>query len=916
VTALLLRSLVLALVPGIAQASGSVPQEPTVAAVPLEELELAPGEVFPRYGWTPWHRDSDEADLPRAVLDGEGECLFLPPESGAATHQGRPTTPFGELVVRLPAPRDVSGTLFVPRASGGGFTRLSFRFPAERVRLGEEAFLLAELARTTRLLRTEAAGGAWFRHRYEELTRALGERVGPALPGGPPFRPPEDALELFTGARALYENLQLERGLPATTDGEESVPVDTLEGIRVRAYDWKARLGAADPAVDALARAVPADQHALFFPRFQAFDEALEALLGLRGLLGVGLGTDTGVPLRARYETQLCLAVDELARALGPLAIRSVALTGSDPYLDAGTDVAVLLELRADLAPQVHALLRARQQAAGFVLEPDAHGAGTLTRSPDRAVCSHEFFLPRASEDADTEVLVVTNSLVQSERILAAARGEAPALAAADEYRFFRQRYAPGADEEAAFLVLPDAAIRRWCSPRWRIGTARRTAAAAALAEEHARHLDELAAGVEGRRILGVDPDFPDLGVLTLGPDGLLSQRYGTLDFLTPVAELALDRVRPAEVRQYERWRLGFERAWSNFFDPIAARVALEDGRLELDLTVEPLILETQYAELRDATRGPGLGPRDGDPHDSALVRLALAIDPEWEPLQSVGTALGPAAQALGARPLGWLGRWVSVYLDQGPLWEELLEAEDLEEVLSLQDRLDEVPLAVTIDVAKPLELALFLTSLRAFVDGTAPGMTQWRERTVGERRFVEVGSPGLSDSLRLLYATVPGALILSLNESTLLAAMERAEARAAAPAAAPSGDGTHAELALHGPGLRLVELLLGDSLEGELRRRAWSDLPVLNEWQRRFPADDPVQMHARLFRERLACPAGGEYVWNAEWHTMESTVLGHPGAPPAGLHLPPAWSALAAVESRLTFEEDGLRVRLALERE
>lgn len=911
------------------------PTGPAVYEVPLAELELVAGAVMPRYaGHPPWQWSSDEAEMPRAVLDGNGACVFLVPDEEAAWSDGA-REPEGTLVIRTDAPRDLTGTLFVPKASGGGFLKLGFRVPAARGTAGEEVFLAAELRRNNRLLGSGVPGGAWFRHRRDELRARLDSRATPPVDPAvfrEPFRDSADALELFSGSRAVYENLQLDRGLPGSSGGEPTVPLDTLEGITVRAFDWASRLEGGETPLDPLARLVPADQHALFFRRFQGLVEVLDEAerLGAFGLTAWE-ARSTDAETRLAYERQLCLALDEVARLFGPLAIESVALTGSDPYLRSGSDVALLLEVKAEFFERVFELIRSRQEAAGFGQEAAADGIGWLTRSPTRSVSSHFFAIPEEqgstrAESAGKNVLVVSNSVVQSTRILDTAAGRAPALASSDEYRFFRRRYALGAEPESAFLVLSDAAIRRWCSPRWRIAAARRVGAAAALAELHARHLAELVAGTA--RAVALEPvaDFPDLGPLRLGPEGLHSLRYGTLAFQTPIVELALDLVTEREAELYRTWRQGYQAAWSNFFDPIAARLAVSADSTSIDLTVMPLILDTQYAELRAATRGKGLVAGSGDPHPSALVHFAMSIDPQWELLRSIGKSFGPAAEALGADPLGWLGGWLAIYLDDAPLWDEVLEAEDLKEVLNYGERLNEIPLALTIAVSKPLQLALFLTTLRTFVDGTAPGMTEWKERVVGDHRFVQISSPGLGDPIALFYATTPRALVLSLREETLLAAMERiaagpaaATSAAATSAAAIPGDpgsGDSAALALTGRGFELLETLLGEGLRAEMRRGSFANLPILNEWKRLYPERDPLEVHARAFHEQLRCPGGGHYVWNPEWSTMESSVYGHPGLPKDGPSLPPGWDAFAALRSRLTFEEDGLRVRVELERE
>src|SRR5438477_62354 len=83
------------------------------------------------------------------------------------------------------------------------------------------------------------------------------------------------------------------------------------------------------------------------------------------------------------------------------------------------------------------------------------------------------------------------NSPYQLGRLVSAAKGKTAALASQDEYTFFRSRYAKGDKDETAFLVLTDATIRRWCGPRWRIGSSRRTQVAAVLAEMQAAHLEE-----------------------------------------------------------------------------------------------------------------------------------------------------------------------------------------------------------------------------------------------------------------------------------------------------------------------------------------------------------------------------------------------------------------------------------------
>ncbi len=96
----------------------------------------------------------------------------------------------------------------------------------------------------------------------------------------------------------------------------------------------------------------------------------------------------------------------------------------------------------------------------------------------------------------------------------------------------------------------------------------------------------------------------------------------------------------------------------------------------------------------------------------------------------------------------------------------------------------------------------------------------------------------------------------------------------------------------------------------------SWSNLPILNEWKRRYPDRDPVEVHRRFWNTELVCPGGGKYVWNEQWRTMESTVFGHPGE----LKMPEKFDAplfpFAKASFGITFEMDGLRSRLELLRD
>jgi len=115
---------------------------------------------------------------------------------------------------------------------------------------------------------------------------------------------------------------------------------------------------------------------------------------------------------------------------------------------------------------------------------------------------------------------------------------------------------------------------------------------------------------------------------------------------------------------------------------------------------------------------------------------------------------------------------------------------------------------------------------------------------------------------------------------------------------------------------LGALEAVSRDGYRSAQQVLAWNNLPILNEWKRQFPSEDPVKLHERIWKSKLICPGGGSYVWNEEWRTMESTVYGHPGQPKKG---PESIGALARITSAnlgLTFEQQGLSARVVLDRD
>ncbi|HEX5012462.1 MAG TPA: hypothetical protein VFY71_18895 [Planctomycetota bacterium] len=861
------------------------------------------------------------ADKLEVVLDGAGEAYIrrsADPQWNADRDDWNQAAE-AALAVCVPQAREVTGRLFWLRGAGETSAIIHFSIPADAFQAeARRDFLQAERAHYTQLLADGVPGAAWWRHRVDALSRELGETQPADRPQG--WASPsnmDDTFALFSGGRAVAENLQLDRTLPATPPAadDDVRDVDSLAGITVAEYDWSAAVAGKSPRLDALAALIPADQHALFFPSFTAMADMADRM-DEQGTVVLEALSDPAEEARSRqrYEQQLGLPMTEIARLLGPQLIRSVAMTGGDPYLRAGSDVAVLLEAND---PAVLLSLVLARVAAATASEPGCEtktGTSdglewTARVSPGRRVSSYVARLGGA--------VVVSNSPAQLARLATVGKGSVPALSALPEYVFFRDRYPLGDAAETALLVVSDPCIRRWCGPRWRIGDSRRTRAEAQLAELQAAAADDVAHGKAGG--LGPLADAPaGLGTVERTADGVRSSLYGTLGFLTPIAELDLARVSAEEADLYGRWRDGYQNNFTGVFDPLAVRFSLGPQRLGLDLTIRPLIAGTEYREFLDMCRGAKIAPQACDPHDDALLQVVMAVD-------SKSSLFGEGSGMLRAMlpqmdPLAWLGSSVSLYVEDGPLWDEVRRADVPDD--ALEAGLARLPVALHAEVGNPLLLTGALVALRGLADQSAPGMLRWENATFEGEPYVVVrptqdamADSGMPADLAVRYAPSAEGLVLTLDQSLLERALKRRIGRRAARSAQPPPAWLGDQLCVRVDGklLGILDDIASKDRDEGLRALSFANLPILNEWHHLFPGEDPVATHQRLFQRELACPGGGSYRWNEEWQTMESSVYGHPGAPKRGPSLPPALLRLASAQAGLTFEADGLRARVEL---
>lgn len=897
--------------------------------VRLADLELTEGKLPPLE--SPPRNELRSAYWwlvpPHVKLDHEGEAVI---SSARPLLTAQDQLSDWWLVVCAPEGRDVTGRIWLFDPDGKPVPPFRFRIAAARGVETRRDFLRAKLDYYDFHLRRGYTGAAWYRHVVGQVASELGVDAGttavnPADTARLNDWSAEHALNLFTGQRALAENMALDRQARAPANvGPATVHVDSIRGITIPEFDWKPLLPANPPPLDPLAAILPADQHVVFFPSFAAVGQVARESRRY-GVTWSRLASDGGGddPLE-RYQKQLGVSLDLATHLLGPALVRSVALTGGDPYFDLGTDVAILFDspqaelLRDAIAAATKAALSAQPQVirrAGKVRDVDYEGYA----SADRSVSS---YVARIGD-----VVVLSNSTRQIELLAQTSRAPDRSLAKLDEYSFFRQRYRRDDPSELALLFISDATLRRWCGPRWRIAALRRARALAELAELQAASAERIvpAGDVLPQPLLAPRSSI-DLGELTLSKPGVHSSIYNTLHFTTPLGEVPVDLATSAEIAAYETWRSNYERNWRWAFDPIGLRLSKTGREFAADLTILPLIANTDYRSLVSLTRGASVPPGAGDRH-AALLQAVVGINREDNWVRFLARLGDPNDKS----SLDWIGSTASVYLDPSPFWSDLLRS--FEQPSSFdwtkwsRANAYRLPLGIQLEIRDRASGDDFLKRLRMVAEQFGKPHLRMESRTYRDQAYTRVavtpaGEALLAEKMALHVANLSDAIVATISEETLHKAIDRRLDRArAGPANAaakkPESSANSAE-SLPNAILEVDALALdvGSQLAifGDVRRAqfaSWKNLPILNHWKRTYPDRDPVEVHFQVFGTRLACPSGGKYVWNEELDSLESTAVGHPARPRVPRLDAPFLSSVQSASLGLTFELGGLRAQL-----
>jgi hypothetical protein len=509
-----------------------------------------------------------------------------------------------------------------------------------------------------------------------------------------------DLFDLFSGYHSIQESLQLEvmlagqKGEPDVTSAGKATPLPKLAGPAVKSHPWKTMVAGRKPNVSELSRCVPVD---FYLIEFRTLTKLLDTVASAQDWMTYYRSQanldGTSPPTRQRLRTQLLLDDGPAQRPFFDAIVHNVALAGSDPFVNEGSDVTMLFQFQSpdffqSGIQQIQELVRKQHP---HVREQKGQHLGveyTALTTADRAV--HLYYA-----DPKTNLHIRSNSLVGLKRVLETTLGRASSLGDSAEFRYIRTLMPLGAAEEDGLIYLSDAFVRRLIGPATKITEARRLIGYNHLRMiSHAAQMYRTQFGKAPKTLAELEQancapgkfnagklKCPFGGSYTLSEDGAfgVSSILGTAQFLTPCCELPTPDASAAEAEAYAQFLNDYERYWRTYFDPIAIRLQAAAKRIRVETLVLPLIDNSIYAFLGQVV-GKQPEPLDHLPVPSRnLFSLNLCVNREAL-VQAISTSARLHRAKLARAVQGVTAPTTPAYPSNLPnlLWEDMKNVEAL----------------------------------------------------------------------------------------------------------------------------------------------------------------------------------------------------------------------------------------------
>ncbi len=779
--------------------------------------DVPPGVSVFRSDWEEWAADGYwPADSLELVPQDENAYLVFREFSAAGDTtpperwQAQSSLPNPAVFVGKLKTRKLQDFLLRCPQPGGRFAYLPLKVDFTKARPGRNLLDAWRLAEADFFALAPAPGDMSFFAFAGEKTRArLNRAAGRAMSRAPRGVGRPGLYEITTGATALQESLQLDRLRGSRPDlGARTVPLARLAGVEIREHPWQKMLAGKTPAIEPIAGLIPADQYYLRFTTIKAMKDFLDFADRWGGsiLAEVDLGgRDFGA--REKLERQLCLRTSWLSTLLGESVVESLALTGSDPYLREGTDLAIVFRLKSEplFFAAVNRYLDEARRAHPDLGESRTRELETEIEAyttPDGAVRCHRAKLG--------EYAVYANSRKALVRIIEAARGKRPSLKAALDFAYMRSLFPLGASEEDGFLFLSDPFLRAITGPRLRIAEKRRletlttlemvkNAALLYLFERPGAKVPTLEqmlkAGVIDRADLALEPGDR----LTWDPQAFTarSERYGRPGDMVPNSEIAIDKVTEQEKNEYERFRRNYQDYWRQYFDPIGIRITARE-RLALSVTILPLLDHSEYNHAKEFFGGAAVELEPLFRGEGVVAHFAAHLNPKSEDYQRLQTFAVNLLPDRNRATVEWIGERVEFWIEDHPALSRKAEPERAAEFFH-------IPMVAAIEVKNPLGLTAFLVALKSLVDTSAPNLVVF-EPTEKYRDFaftrIRAGAqgaavdPGFHDAA-IYYGAVGKMFYLSTSFEALKRVVDNTLSPGGKPASERFGAARQGHLAL-----------------------------------------------------------------------------------------------------------------------
>jgi hypothetical protein len=421
-----------------------------------------------------------------------------------------------------------------------------------------------------------------------------------------------EAYSITSGAAAITESLQLERMRQGGKQvrAPRTIDVNAVQGITIAEHPWEKLLAGKQPTPEPLAKFVPQDNYYVHFKNLAKFIELGELAEKWGGNLTSLYDLNSrDYQVKQHYEKQLCIKSTWLGKTLGPFVVRGMALTGNDPYLREGSDLAVLFHTvnpKLFLSSVEQFVDEARKEFGEELKETKYDQDGITVEK--FATALREVSLHRAVVG---DVVIYANSPVGMARLLDTYKGKRKALGESMDFQYMRTVMRLEDKLEDGFVFLSDAFIRQLVGPASKIKERRRIEALTSMAMVtnaalfHAWETGELpadhAALLKSARLTSDEVYTPEgKGVVWDSKRKLaVADAYNTQHFATPLVELPIDLITLDEEREYNQFRQMYLGLWRQYFDPVGIRIKLTDAQIRVETYILPLIASSQYSFLR-----------------------------------------------------------------------------------------------------------------------------------------------------------------------------------------------------------------------------------------------------------------------------------------------------------------------------